>query len=87
MNAEKQPWFAPKRTGYGAGLPIRWQGWVLLLAYIALATAAMPLALQFLPPLAALVAGLVGIAVVTFWFALIVRGRTAGGWRWRNREN
>ena len=28
-------WFAPKRFGYGAGLPIAWQGWALLAGYIA----------------------------------------------------
>ena len=22
-------WFAPKRYGYGSGMPIAWQGWVL----------------------------------------------------------
>ena len=24
---DDKPWFAPKRFGYGAGLPIAWQGW------------------------------------------------------------
>jgi hypothetical protein len=33
---DKQPWFRAKRYGYGAGLPIKWQGWVLMLAHIAL---------------------------------------------------
>ena len=28
-------WFAPKRFGYGAGLPIAWQGWAVLVAYLA----------------------------------------------------
>jgi hypothetical protein len=28
-------WFHPKKYGYGAGLPMRWQAWVLLAAYIA----------------------------------------------------
>jgi hypothetical protein len=27
-------WFAPKRYGYGAGLPITWQGWAVTLAYV-----------------------------------------------------
>ena len=30
-------WFAPKRYGYGSGLPISWQGWVLTLGFVALA--------------------------------------------------
>ena len=32
-------WFAPKRYGYGAGLPISWQGWALTIGFIALAVA------------------------------------------------
>ena len=35
---DDRPWFRPKKRGYGAGLPIAWQGWALLLAHIALIT-------------------------------------------------
>lgn len=31
-----RPWFAAKRFGFGAGLPIAWQGWALLAAWLAL---------------------------------------------------
>lgn len=34
MDMDDGAWFAPKRQGYGAGLPIRWQGWVVLGAYL-----------------------------------------------------
>ena len=33
---EDGDWFAPKRFGFGAGLPIAWQGWAVSAAYIAL---------------------------------------------------
>ena len=33
---DKGPWFRAKRYGYGAGLPFKWQGWVLLLLHMAL---------------------------------------------------
>lgn len=29
-------WFAAKRTGWGWGLPTAWQGWVVLLMFVAL---------------------------------------------------
>ena len=29
-------WFAPKRYGYGAGLPISWQGWAITLGFVAI---------------------------------------------------
>ena len=29
-------WFAPKRYGYGPGVPISWQGWALVAGYVAL---------------------------------------------------
>ncbi|MCV2370486.1 hypothetical protein [Roseateles oligotrophus] len=29
-------WFPAKRYGWGWGLPIRWQGWVVLVVYVGL---------------------------------------------------
>lgn len=37
---EGPEWFAPKRYGYGAGLPIAWQGWALTIGFIAITVAA-----------------------------------------------
>ena len=34
--SEGPEWFAPKRYGYGAGLPITWQGWAIVLGYAGL---------------------------------------------------
>jgi len=36
-------WFPAKRYGWGWGIPSRWQGWVVLAAYLALVTAGIPL--------------------------------------------
>lgn len=35
MNIERKYWFPAKRYGWGWGLPVRWQGWVCLAAYMA----------------------------------------------------
>jgi hypothetical protein len=32
---KEQAWFRSKRYGYGWGLPSRWQGWVVFIAYVA----------------------------------------------------
>lgn len=29
-------WFPAKRYGWGWGLPIRWQGWIVMIVYVAL---------------------------------------------------
>jgi lipopolysaccharide export LptBFGC system permease protein LptF len=71
-------WFAPKRYGYGAGLPIAWQGWAVLAIYIAvigllsLWLAEKPIAFigALIPPTALLI--------------LITAKTTRGGWRWRS---
>ncbi|WP_320055674.1 hypothetical protein [Desulfuromonas thiophila] len=34
--APQSPWFAAKRYGIGWGLPITWQGWLVLGGYLAL---------------------------------------------------
>lgn len=83
--SDKRPWFPVKRFGYGAGLPIAWQGWVMLLSYVA----AM-VGLGFLTERAGglAVAGVVAIMLVlTVLFVLIVKARTNGAWRWRRGED
>lgn len=36
MNNQSTFWFGVKRYGYGWGLPVRWQGWLVLAAYFVL---------------------------------------------------
>lgn len=35
--ADRPEWFAAKRYGCGSGLPMSWQGWLVMLGYMALA--------------------------------------------------
>ena len=70
-------WFAAKRYGYGAGLPISWQGWAVLAAFLAVVVTA-GLLLDGFP---AIQASIVVPAIVAL---LIITARTTrGGWRWR----
>lgn len=73
-----RPWFDAKRTGYGAGLPIAWQGWALLGSYMAAMTGAS-LMLRENPWLAIPL-----MVLATAVFLLIARRHTRGGWRWRS---
>lgn len=74
---DRPAWFAPKRYGFGSGLPIAWQGWALSAGFIAIICSTVlllgdhPLALfSILVPASAI-------------FALISARTTRGGWRWR----
>lgn len=70
-------WFAPKRYGYGAGLPISWQGWVLTIVLIAsILGVAVGVGRR---PL--LIIGIVMPLVIIF--TVICARTTRGGWRWR----
>jgi hypothetical protein len=77
---DKAPWFRAKRFGYGAGLPFKWQGWVLLLT---LMTLIIGLALLFAdrPLVSVPIILLLGLAPMPFYAA-----HTEGGWKWRNGE-
>ena len=70
-------WFAPKRYGIGSGLPIAWQGWLVLGVYLAVAIGASILVIE--RPL------LVGaiIFAATVLLLLVTARTTRGGWRWR----
>ena len=70
-------WFAPKRYGFGSGLPISWQGWLIMLAYLALVIA--PAILFPEKPLiifAILIPATIALVIIT-------ARTTRGGWRWR----
>ncbi|HET8613789.1 MAG TPA: hypothetical protein VFL92_13585 [Sphingomonas sp.] len=69
------PWFAAKRYGYGASLPIRWQGWAATLLFIAAFAAAARL-LTGAPRWIAMAACIIVFLIVTAM-------KTEGGWRWR----
>ena len=71
-------WFAPKRYGYGSGLPVAWQGWVLLVGFV-LITIACAFLLAPRSPLAFMAV----ILPLTAIFVLITKNTTKGGWRWR----
>ena len=79
--SDDKPWFAEKRFGYGAGLPIAWQGWVLILSYIAAVIGLGVLAEQ---ARGWALAGIVGlILLLTVLLVVIAQVRTRRGWRWR----
>src|SRR3982750_4823459 len=75
--SDGRDWFAQKRYGYGAGLPISWQGWALLIGYIALVVAA-----GFLIPRT--VGVYISIVTILPPALIVIAARTTqGGWRWR----
>ena len=77
MMSDRPEWFAAKRYGLGAGLPIAWQGWAVLSAF------------ALLIGLAVLLFGPDDIRILAIVFPatamlLVVAARTTrGGWRWR----
>jgi membrane protein YdbS with pleckstrin-like domain len=79
--ADEKPWFAEKRFGYGAGLPIAWQGWALILSYLAAVIGLGVLAEQARGlALAGIVALILLLSVI---LVVIAQARTRRGWRWR----
>ncbi|MFW2349088.1 hypothetical protein [Qipengyuania sp.] len=74
-------WFAPKRFGYGAGLPIARQGWALLAGYFAILGLGV-LLVQW-DRQAGLVGAIALIVPATIVLFVIAARKTRGGWRWR----
>ena len=70
-------WFAPKRYGYGGGVPIAWQGWVITFVYLAIVVGATQLLNRSVWAMGSI------IATATAIFLVIVVKNTRGGFRWR----
>jgi hypothetical protein len=74
-----RPWFAPKRFGLGAGMPIAWQGWVLLASYLGVTGGLVAMLGDSTPP----PLWWVGLGTPTLVFIIICWKKTDGGWKWR----
>ena len=74
--ADDGAWFRPKRYGFGA-TPVTWQGWALVLAFVAMACAVV-IGFGGRPWVVAAI--LVPLLVS---FITITIHKTRGGWRWR----
>ena len=80
--ADDGAWFAPKRFGYGAGLPIRWQGWALLAGYLVFV---LPFGwLLSWADAEARVFAIGALIAATFILVLVAKTKTRGGWKWRS---
>lgn len=76
-NLNDGAWFLPKRFGYGAGLPIAWQGWMVVAVHVAVIVGGA-LLLRHQPAATitwALIAGLLPFPLYA--------AKTRGGWKWR----
>lgn len=86
MNDDRDaPWFRAKRYGYGAGLPIAWQGWFALglLLFVLIAPGfCVPLFAPSYRVMAMIVSLLIALCAAAIFLALC-RARTEGGFRWR----
>lgn len=78
---DKTAWFAKKRYGYGAGMPIAWQGWALLAGYVLLVLGAA----QFIAwdEEVGLIGFLALFVPATAAFLYVSAIKTQGGWSWR----
>ena len=78
----KRYWFRARRYGYGWGLPLTWQGWVVFVAYLLLLVAGC-----YLFPPSQDRAGFVAYIVVltAVWCAICYAKGEPLKWRWGRR--
>jgi len=75
---DRGAWFAPKRIGFGSSLPIAWQGWVAVAAYLGAVAGASLLSHKSMTGFVVILVG------ATLVFGIICARHTKGGWRWRD---
>lgn len=75
---DKEIWFPSKFYGWGWGFPVAWQGWVIMIGYLALIFAGI---FFLLPERHALFWGLV-IALTVIFVAICYAKGEKPRWRW-----
>jgi hypothetical protein len=77
QSAKPDYWFAVKRYGWGWGMPVRWQGWFVLFAYLGL----VYVGIYSIVPSRALAIYLLALTVL---LAVLVawKGERPVRWRW-----
>jgi hypothetical protein len=70
-------WFAVKRYGWGWGLPVRWQGWLVMFGYLGLVYAGVYLLLTPRALATYLIALTALLIVILAW-----KGERPLRWRW-----
>jgi hypothetical protein len=77
---EQNYWFPAKTYGWGWGLPVKWQGWLVFIGYFAL----QYLGIQHFKAQRNVKGLFVYLLLVTGLFILIVmiKGERPLGWRW-----
>lgn len=80
---ERTYWFPAKRYGWGWGLPVTWQGWIVLAAFAGLSGAGVLL----FPPNAKIVPLLIYVFLLTAGLIAIcwLKGEPPR-WRWSSGE-
>lgn len=79
MQDDRQYWFPAKTFGWGWGLPITWQGWVVLAAFLAL----IALGILFLKPAThSLAFGVYVLVLVLLLIAVCWIKGEPPSWRW-----
>lgn len=81
---DDKPWFRPKTYGYGTGLPISWEGWALLVAFVGAIALGTHLAITYLTGDVRRVAVFAAVVAPLAIVLPIIRKKTEGGWRWRD---
>jgi hypothetical protein len=83
MQTDGKYWFPAKRYGYGWGIPRTWQGWLVLVVYVALTIAGTFL----FPPQNGLVPYIACVAFLTAAFIAVcyLKGERPR-WRWGDDE-
>ena len=75
--SDRPEWFAAKRYGIGAGIPIAWRGWAVIAIFIALLFLAYCLfGPEYPRGFAIIIPAILGLLVIG-------TRTTRGGWHWR----
>lgn len=77
MPQQKRYWFEAKRYGIGWRLPVTWQGWAVVILFVALLFGGLPRIEDQKVRIAWVISLIVALVIVVAW-----KGKRPFKWRW-----
>jgi hypothetical protein len=87
VKGDEDYWFRAREYGYGAGFPINWKGWALMIAFLVAIFGGQWLIIRFVPQHDWAIAVGLGVVFIGGPLVWLIWRKTEGHWRGSDQDH